>query len=78
MKLMWPPRKPAKAAERDALNALIDSLRKDGADASAQITAQEQVINSLNEQITQSETERLLSAAVAEELRKRLKTQTLN
>ena len=61
-----------KAAERDALNALIDSLRKDGADASAQITAQEQVINSLNEQISQSETERLLSAAAAEELRKRL------
>jgi chemotaxis protein MotB len=61
-----------KAAERDALNALIQSLQKQGADNAVQIATQQQKIDDLSTQISQSENDRLLSAAAAEELRKRL------
>ncbi len=61
-----------KAAERDALTALIASLRKDGTEAAVQIADQQKTINDLNDQISKAETEQLLSAAAAEELRKRL------
>ena len=61
-----------KAAERDALNALIQSLQKQGADNAVQIATQQQKIDDLSTQISQAENDRLLSAAAAEELRKRL------
>jgi len=61
-----------KAAERDALNALIQSLQKQGADNAVQIATQQQKIDDLSTQISQAENHRLLSAAAAEELRKRL------
>jgi len=61
-----------KAAERDALNALIQSLQKQGADNAVQIATQQQKIDDMSTQISQAENDRLLSAAAAEELRKRL------
>ncbi|MGA1759216.1 MAG: peptidoglycan -binding protein [Paracoccaceae bacterium] len=61
-----------KAAERDALNALIQSLQKLGADNAVKIATHQQKIDDLSTQISQAENDRLLSAAAAEELRKRL------
>jgi len=51
---------------------LIQSLQKQGADNAVQIATQQQKIDDLSTQISQAENDRLLSAAAAEELRKRL------
>ena len=61
-----------KASEREALEALIASLRKDKADASTTIDEQTQRLEELTTQLSEAEAAKLVSAAVAEELRKRL------
>lgn len=61
-----------KASERDALEALIASLRKDKADASTTIDEQSQRLEELTTQLSEAEAAKLVSAAAAEELRKRL------
>ena len=61
-----------KASEREALEALIGSLRKDKADASTTIDEQTQRLEELTTQLSAAETAKLVSAAAAEELRKRL------
>lgn len=61
-----------KASEREALEALIASLRKDKADASSTIDEQAQRLEDLTTQLSDAEAAKLVSAAAAEELRKRL------
>ena len=61
-----------KASEREALEALIASLRKDKADASTTIDEQTQRLEELTTQLSEAEAAKLVSAAAAEELRKRL------
>lgn len=61
-----------KASEREALEALIASLRKDNADASTTIDEQTQRLEELTTQLSEAEAAKLVSAAAAEELRKRL------
>jgi chemotaxis protein MotB len=61
-----------KASEREALEALIASLRKDKADASTTIDEQSQRLEELTTQLSEAEAAKLVSAAAAEELRKRL------
>ena len=61
-----------KASEREALEALIASLRKDKADASTTINEQTQRLEELTTQLSEAEAAKLVSAAAAEELRKRL------
>lgn len=61
-----------KASEREALEALIASLRKDKADASTTIEEQSQRLEELTTQLSEAEAAKLVSAAAAEELRKRL------
>jgi len=61
-----------KASEREALEALIASLRKDKADASTTIDEQTQRLEELTTQLSEAEAAQLVSAAAAEELRKRL------
>ena len=61
-----------KASEREALEALIASLRKDKADASSTIDEQAQRLEGLTTQLSDAEAAKLVSAAAAEELRKRL------
>ena len=61
-----------KASEREALEALIASLRKDKADASTTIDEQTQRLEELTMQLSEAEAAKLVSAAAAEELRKRL------
>jgi chemotaxis protein MotB len=61
-----------KASEREALEALIASLRKDKADASITIDEQTQRLEELTTQLSEAEAAQLVSAAAAEELRKRL------
>ena len=61
-----------KASEREALEALIASLRKDKADASTTIDEQTQRLEELTTQLSEEEAAKLVSAAAAEELRKRL------
>ncbi len=61
-----------KASEREALEALIASLRKDKADASSTIDEQTQRLEELTMQLSEAEAAKLVSAAAAEELRKRL------
>ena len=61
-----------KASEREALEALIASLRKDKADASTTIDKQTQQLEELTTQLSEAEAAKLVSAAAAEELRKRL------
>ena len=61
-----------KASEREALEALIASLRKDKADASTTIDEQSQRLQELTTQLSEAEAAKLVSAAAAEELRKRL------
>lgn len=61
-----------KASEREALEALIASLRKDKADASSTIDEQVQRLEDLTTQLSDAEAAKLVSAAAAEELRKRL------
>jgi len=61
-----------KASEREALEALIASLRKDKADASTTIDEQTQRLEELTTQLSEAEAATLVSAAAAEELRKRL------
>lgn len=61
-----------KASEREALEALIASLRKDKADASTTIDEQTQRLEELTTQLSEAEAANLVSAAAAEELRKRL------
>jgi chemotaxis protein MotB len=61
-----------KASEREALEALIASLRKDKADASITIDEQKQRLEELTTQLSEAEAAQLVSAAAAEELRKRL------
>lgn len=61
-----------KASERQALEALIASLRKDKADASTTIDEQSQQLEELTTQLSEAEAAKLVSAAAAEELRKRL------
>ena len=61
-----------KASEREALKALIASLRKDKADASTTIDEQTQRLEELTTQLSEAEAAKLVSAAAAEELRKRL------
>ena len=60
------------ASEREALEALIASLRKDKADASTTIDEQTQRLEELTTQLSEAEAAKLVSAAAAEELRKRL------
>lgn len=61
-----------KASEREALEALIASLRKDKADASSTIDEQAQRLEEMTTQLSDAEAAKLVSAAAAEELRKRL------
>jgi len=61
-----------KAREREALDALIASLRKDKTDASTTIDEQTQRLEELTTQLSEAEAAKLVSAAAAEELRKRL------
>jgi chemotaxis protein MotB len=61
-----------KASEREALEALIASLRKDKADASSTIDEQTQRLEALTTQLSDAEAAKLVSAAAAEELRKQL------
>jgi len=61
-----------KASEREALEALIASLRKDKADASTMIEEQTQRLEDLTTQLSKADAAKLVSAAAAEELRKRL------
>ena len=61
-----------KASEREALEALLASLRKDKADASTTIDEQTQRLEELTTQLSEAEAAKLVSAAAAEELRKRL------
>ncbi len=61
-----------KASEREALEALIASLRKDKVDASTTIDEQTQQLEALTMQLSEAEAAKLVSAAAAEELRKRL------
>ena len=61
-----------KASEREALEALIASLRKDKADAFTTIDEQSQRLEELTTQLSEAEAAKLVSAAAAEELRKRL------
>lgn len=61
-----------KASEREALEALIASLRKDKEDASSTIDEQAQRLEEMTTQLSDAEAAKLVSAAAAEELRKRL------
>ncbi len=61
-----------KASERESLEALIASLRKDKADASSTIDEQAQRLEEMTTQLSDAEAAKLVSTAAADELRKRL------
>ncbi len=60
------------AAEQDAMQALIESLRGRVAEGELKIAQLDDAVGQLEEQLSEEEQQRILRAAAAEELRKRL------